>query len=243
MQANDPVVIVSASRTPMGGLMGDLSGKSANELGAIAIQKIMDSVDLNEDRIERVIMGNVLMAGQGQAPARQAALKAGLPMSTQAVTVNKMCGSGMQSIADAAAAIKAGDIDFAIAGGMESMSGAPHLLPSGRGGIKYGHGQVLDHMALDGLEDAYEPGTSMGVYADRLAKERQISRQAQDDYAIASLERAQNAVSNGYFDDEIAPVTVQTRKAEIQVTQDQLPGKLGLRKYPICGLPSAKMVP
>jgi len=222
---SEAIVIVGMARTPIGGLLGELSGLSASELGAAAVKAAVKEAGV--DGADQIIMGNVLSAGQGQAPARQAALKAGLAQSTQAVTLNKMCGSGLQAVVMARQALLAGEAEIVIAGGMESMSSAPFLMAKHRSGHKYGHDKLLDHMALDGLEDAYE-GLAMGVYADRTARERQFSRQMQDDYALETLRRAQKATSEGLFAREIAAVDVKAGA----VTQDELPKKARPEKIP-----------
>jgi acetyl-CoA C-acetyltransferase len=225
----DPVVIVGMARTPMGGLLGDFASLGAHELGAVAIKAAL--ADAKIDRADQVLMGNVLGAGQGQAPARQAALGAGLDKSTQATTLNKMCGSGLQAVVLARALLAAGEADVIVAGGMESMTGAPFLLPKHRTGHKYGHDKIYDSMALDGLEDAYE-GLAMGVFADRVAKEYQFTRAAQDDFALASLERAQAATKDGWFKREIAPVTLKQKGEAIIIDSDELPRKARPEKIP-----------
>jgi len=227
----DPVVIVGLARTPMGGLLGELSSFSANELGAVAVKAAMAEAGIAGADVDWILMGNVLPAGQGQAPARQAALKAGLPLSVEATTLNKMCGSGMQATIMAANAIKAGEAKIVIAGGMESMSNAPHLMKSHRSGIKYGHDRIFDHMALDGLEDAYE-GKPMGFYADQVAGEYQFTREAQDNYALETLKRAQAATASGAFAREIAPVTISGRGGDTVVDRDELPAKARPEKIP-----------
>ena len=228
---DDPVVIVGMARTPMGGLLGELASESANELGAVAVKAAMEEAGVAGDDVDQILMGNVLQAGQGQAPGRQAALKAGLPKSVEATTLNKMCGSGMQAAIMGRAAIMAGDADIIVAGGMESMTQAPHMLPSHRGGFKYGHDTVKDHMAQDGLEDAYEK-TPMGNYADMIANEYQFTREQQDAYALETLARAQRATEDGDFQREITPVTIKTRKGEIAVETDELPRKAMPDKIP-----------
>jgi acetyl-CoA C-acetyltransferase len=228
---SDPIVIVGLARTPMGGLLGDLASQSASDLGAVAIKAAMADAGIEGDAIDWVIMGNVLGAGQGQAPARQAAIKAGLPLSATATTINKMCGSGMQAAIMAASAIKAGEASIVVAGGMESMSNAPHLVKTHRTGVKYGHDRLMDHMAIDGLEDAYE-GLAMGVYADRTASDYQFTRQAQDDYALETLARAQNATSSGAFAREIASVTIAVRGGTSVCEIDELPTKAKPDKIP-----------
>jgi acetyl-CoA C-acetyltransferase len=221
----DPVVIVSAVRTPMGGFQGDLAAATSPELGATAIRAALERAGLAPDSIEEVIMGCVLPAGLGQAPARQASLGAGIPESVGCTTINKMCGSGMKAAMLANDLIAAGTNGIMVAGGMESMTNAPYLLDRARGGYRMGHGRVLDHMFLDGLEDAYDKGRLMGTFAEDCAQHYQFTREAQDAYAIASLTRARAAVDNGTFDAEIAPQTVRTRRGETQVTRDEQPGK------------------
>ncbi|MDE2301309.1 MAG: acetyl-CoA C-acyltransferase [Sphingomonadales bacterium] len=222
--AADPIVILSYARTPMGGLAGVLSEVAATDLGATAVKAAVERAGVAGEDIERIYMGCVLPAGLGQAPARQAAIKAGLPKSVQATTVNKVCGSGMQTVIMGAEALASGSIDVAVAGGMESMSGAPYLLKKHRAGARAGHDTAYDHMFLDGLEDAYEGG-SMGSFAQVTADEYQLTREAQDAYAIESLRRAQSAIAEGGFRDEIAPVTVRTRAGEVTVDTDEAPGK------------------
>lgn len=228
MNDND-VVIVGMARTPMGGLLGDLAGYSANELGAIAVKAAVDQAGVAGEAIDQILMGNCLFAGQGQAPARQAALKAGLPKSVQATTLSKMCGSGMQAVVQARQAIATGDADVIVAGGMESMTNAPFLMTDHRRGAKYGHGKILDHMALDGLEDAYEH-QAMGIYADMVAKEYQFTREAQDAYAIETLARAQAATAEGRFKREITPIPPKGK--EEAVVADELPRKARPDKIP-----------
>lgn len=228
---DDPVVIVGMARTPMGGLLGELATLSANELGAIAVKAAMDEAGVSGDDVNTIYMGNVLMAGQGQAPARQSGIKAGLPKSVEATTLNKMCGSGMQAAIMGRSAILAGEADIVVAGGMESMTNAPHMMPSHRGGFKYGHDRILDHMALDGLEDAYEH-KAMGVYADMIAQEHQFTREQQDAYALETLSRAQRATTDGDFKREIVPVTISTRKGDVTVETDELPRKAMPDKIP-----------
>jgi acetyl-CoA C-acetyltransferase len=222
---SEEIVIVGMARTPMGGLLGELTGLSAPELGAIAVKAATKEAGVAS--ADQIIMGNVLSAGQGQAPARQAALKAGLPKSTEAVTINKMCGSGLQAVAMARQALLAGEADVVVAGGMESMTRAPFLMSKHRSGQKYGHDKLFDHMALDGLEDAYE-GAAMGVYADQTAKEYQFSREAQDAYALETLRRAQDATEKGRFKREIAPIE---SKAGL-IDTDELPRKARPDKIP-----------
>src|SRR5512133_2883692 len=219
MPQSDPIVIVGSARTPMGGFQGDFKDVKAPELGAAAIKAAVERAGLASDDIEEVIFGCVLPAGQGQAPGRQAALGAGLPKSTTCTTVNKMCGSGMKAVMLANDLIAAGSADIMVAGGMESMSNAPYLLDRARGGYRMGHGRVLDHMFLDGLEDAYDKGRLMGTFAEDCAQHYQFTREAQDAYAVASLTRARAAVDSGTFDAEIAPQTVRARKGEAKVTR------------------------
>lgn len=230
-QSSDPVVIVGIARTPMGAFMGNLSTVTAPELGSAAIKAAMNEAGVNSDQVEQAIMGCVLPAGQGQAPARQAALGAGLPLGTEATTVNKMCGSGMQAAIMAHDAIKAGSINIAVAGGMESMSNAPYLLPKARGGMRMGNQQVIDSMMHDGLTDAYAGG-AMGVFADEIATEYQFTREQQDAYAIESVRRAQAAQADGSFERELTPVTVKTRKGEVVVDTDEGPGNAMPEKIP-----------
>ncbi|MCO6188568.1 acetyl-CoA C-acyltransferase [Rhizobium sp. L1K21] len=232
MNQSDPIVIAGMARTPMGGFQGDLSGASARELGAAAIAAALQRADVAADQVEEVVFGCVLPAGQGQAPARQAALGAGLPLGTCATTVNKMCGSGMKAAMMAHDAIMAGSSRIVVAGGMESMTNAPYLLPRARGGYRMGHGQVIDHMFLDGLEDAYDKGRLMGTFAEDCAQSYQFTRKEQDDYAISSLTRAQNAISSGSFAAEITPVTVKGRKGSVEVSIDEQPGKAQVDKIP-----------
>lgn len=226
--SSDPIVITALARTPMGGFQGDLSPLSASELGAAAIRAALQRGGLTGDDINEVIMGCVLPAGQGQAPARQASLGAGIPKSVGCTTINKMCGSGLKAVMLAHDLITAGTNDIMVAGGMESMTNAPYLLPKARGGYRMGHGQIIDHMFLDGLEDAYDKGKLMGVFAELCAGEYQFSREAQDAFAIESLKRAQVAD----FSAEIAPVTVKVGKEEKQITIDEQPGKARLDKIP-----------
>ena len=231
MSSIDPIVIVSASRTPMGGFLGCLSGVSAPSLGATAIRSALDAANLANDQVDEVIMGCVLPAGLKQAPARQAALEADLALSTACTTINKVCGSGMKAAMQAHDALLAGSIDVAIAGGMESMTNAPHLLPSGRGGIKMGHGQVLDHMMTDGLENAYD-GKAMGCFAQDTADDAGFTREQMDEYAIRSLSRANAAIESGAFANEIAPVTVKSRRGDVVVDTDEQPGNARPDKIP-----------
>ncbi|WP_057882676.1 acetyl-CoA C-acyltransferase [Tsuneonella troitsensis] len=223
--AADPVVILSYARTPMGGMQGVLADVSATDLGATAVKAAVERAGVAGEDIERIYMGCVLPAGLGQAPARQAALKAGLPKSVQATTVNKVCGSGMQTIIMAAEALASGGMDLAIAGGMESMTNAPYLLKKHRSGARIGHDTAYDHMFLDGLEDAYDAGRAMGTFAQDTANEYQLTRENMDDYSVESLRRANEAIQTGAFADEIAPVTVSTRKGDVTVDTDEQPPK------------------
>ncbi|MBN8804351.1 MAG: acetyl-CoA acetyltransferase [Sphingopyxis sp. 65-8] len=232
MTATDPVVFLSYARTPMGGMQGVLSDASATDLGATAVKAAVERAGVAGDDVERIYMGCVLPAGLGQAPARQAAIKAGLPKSVQATTVNKVCGSGMQTVIMGAEALAAGSIDLVVAGGMESMTNAPYLLKKHRSGARIGHDTAYDHMFLDGLEDAYDAGRAMGTFAQDTADAYQLSRQAQDDYSIESLKRAQAAIADGAFAAEITPVTLTTRKGEIVVDTDEQPGKGNPDKIP-----------
>jgi acetyl-CoA C-acetyltransferase len=230
--STDPVVIVSYARTPMGSMQGALADVTATELGATAVGAAVERAGLKGEAIERIYMGCVLPAGLGQAPARQAAIRAGLPQHIEATTVNKMCGSGMQAAIMASDALVAGSADLIIAGGLESMTNAPYLSLKHRNGARIGHDRLFDHMFLDGLEDAYEPGRAMGTYAEEIATEYQFTREAQDDYAIASLTRAQKAQANGGFDREIVPVEVKTRKGVVTVAIDEQPSKGDPAKIP-----------
>lgn len=225
MSQTDPVVILSYARTPMGGMQGALADVSATDLGATAVKAAVERAGVDGAAIERIYMGCVLPAGLGQAPARQAAIKAGLPKSVQATTVNKVCGSGMQTVIMGSEALSAGSVDYVIAGGMESMTNAPYLLKKHRSGARIGHDTAYDHMFLDGLEDAYEAGRAMGTFAQDTANEYQLTREGQDAYAIESLRRAQAAIADGAFKDEIVPVTVTTRKGDVIVDTDEQPGK------------------
>lgn len=225
MSHSDPVIILSYARTPMGGMQGALADVSATDLGATAVKAAVERAGVDGKKIERIYMGCVLPAGLGQAPARQAAIKAGLPKSVQATTVNKVCGSGMQTVIMGAEALAAGSVDYVIAGGMESMTNAPYLLKKHRSGARIGHDTAYDHMFLDGLEDAYEAGRAMGTFAQDTANEYQLTREGQDAYAIESLRRAQAAIADGAFKAEIVPVTVATRKGDVVVDTDEQPGK------------------
>ncbi len=230
MTQHDPIVITAAARTPIGGFQGDFASVTAPQLGAVAIRAALERAGLQPAQIDEVVFGCVLPAGQGQAPARQATLGAGLPLATGATTVNKMCGSGMRAAMFAHDMLAAGSVDVVIAGGMESMTNAPYLLPKARSGMCMGHGQVLDHMFLDGLEDAYEKGRLMGVFAEACAGQYQFSRAAQDAYAIESLRRAKLANEDGSFDWEIAPVTVSGKKGDVIVKHDEQPAKANPEK-------------
>ncbi len=229
---NDPVVIVGAARTPMGGMLGDFSQLSAPQLGAAAIRAAVERAGIAGDQVDEVLMGECLMAGQGQAPARQAALGAGLPNSAGAVTLSKMCGSGMRALMFGRDMLVAGSADVVVAGGMESMSNAPYLIPKGRSGYRYGHATMYDHMALDGLEDAYQRGQAMGVFAEDCASKYGFTREAQDAYAIESLKRAATANTDGSFAWEIIPVKVPGKGGEIEVAKDEQPAKARPDKIP-----------
>src|SRR5574343_68516 len=235
---NDPLVIVGAAGTPMGAFQGDFSAKSAHDLGAVAIQAAVERSGIDGKLVEHVYFGNCLMAGQGQAPARQALLKAGLPMSTGAVTLSKMCGSAMQATIFAHDQLVAGSADVVIAGGMESMTNAPYLVPKARGGYRIGHGMLFDHMMYDGLEDAYSrnektgEGRSMGTFAEECSAKYAFTREAQDNFAIESVKRAQVATKEGYFNWEIAPVTVSSRAGDVVIDKDEGPLKAKVDKIP-----------
>ena len=228
----EPTLIAGLARTPMGGFQGDLKDARAPELGAAAIKAALGRAGVAPDQVSEVYMGVVLPAGLGQAPARQASLGAGIPQKAGCTTVNKMCGSGMKTVMMAHDAILAGAGDIVVAGGMESMTNAPHLLPTGRSGIKYGQGVVYDHMAIDGLEDAYEPGRAMGVFAEKCAREWQFSREEQDEYSMRSVTRAQAAIKDGSFKAEITPVEVKTRKGAVTIEDDEKPGLVDANKIP-----------
>ncbi len=232
ISAHDPIVILSYARTPMGAMQGALADVSATDLGATAIRAAVERAGVIGADVDRVYMGCVLPAGLGQAPARQATIKAGLPTSVQATTVNKVCGSGMQTLIMGAEALAAGSIDLVVAGGMESMTNAPYLLKKHRSGARIGHDTAYDHMFLDGLEDAYEAGRAMGTFAQETADAYQLTRAAQDGYAIESLRRAQAAIADGAFAGEIAPVTVVIRSGETVVDTDEQPGKGRPEKIP-----------
>ncbi|WP_442108772.1 acetyl-CoA C-acyltransferase [Pseudomonas sp. NUPR-001] len=230
--ANDPIVIVSAVRTPMGGLQGDLKSLTAPQLGAVAIRAAVERAGVAADSVEQVLFGCVLPAGLGQAPARQAALGAGLNKSTTCTTLNKMCGSGMQAAIMAHDLLLAGTADVVVAGGMESMSNAPYLLDKARSGYRMGHGKIIDHMFFDGLEDAYDKGRLMGTFAEDCAAANAFTRQQQDDFAIASLTRAQQAIKDGSFASEIVPVEVTEGKTQRLISDDEQPPKARLDKIP-----------
>jgi acetyl-CoA C-acetyltransferase len=229
--STDPIVIVSAARTPIGGLLGDFAGLAAWELGAVAVKAAVERAGVPGDAVDEVLLGNCLMAGQGQAPARQAVLKAGLPQSAGAVTLSKMCGSGMRAMMFAHDMLAAGSASVMVAGGMESMTNAPHLMFA-RKGVKYGAAAMFDHMAMDGLEDAYERGKAMGVFAESCAAKYGFTREAQDAYAIASTTRAKQANEDGSFDWEIAPVALPGKAGETLVKYDEQPFKAKLDKIP-----------
>ncbi|MEO5793881.1 MAG: acetyl-CoA C-acyltransferase [Rhodoferax sp.] len=228
MPTTNPIVILAAARTPMGAFQGAFAPLAAHDLGGVAIRAAVARAGVDPARVDQVVFGNCLMAGQGQAPARQAAFKGGLPQSTGAVTLSKMCGSGLFAAMLAHDMLVAGSHDLIVAGGMESMTNAPHLLPKARSGIRIGHGQVLDHMLLDGLEDAYEPGRSMGSFGEDCAAKYGFTRAAQDAFATASAQRAQAAIQSGAFAAEIAPVLAKG----VEINTDEAPGKIRLDKIP-----------
>ena len=230
--AADPVVIVGAARTPMGGFQGDFTSLSAHDLGGAAIKAAVERAGIAPDTVTEVLFGNCLMAGQGQAPARQAAFKGGLPISAGAVTLSKMCGSGMKAAMMAHDMLLAGSHEVMVAGGMESMTNAPHLLLKGRSGIRIGHDRVMDHMMLDGLEDAYEAGRSMGTFGEDCAAKYSFTRAQQDQFATTSVQRAQAATQSGAFATEITPVTVKGRAGDTVISIDEGPGKIKLDKIP-----------
>ena len=229
---NEAIVITGLARTPMGGMQGDLSDVTANVLGATAIRGALNRAGLRPEHVDETLMGCVLPAGLGQAPARQASIGAGIPDSVPCTTVNKMCGSGMKAIMLGHDAIAAGSAGVVVAGGMESMTNAPYLLPKGRSGMRLGHGEVLDHMFFDGLEDAFQRGRLMGTFAEDCARKYEFSREAQDAYAIESLKRAQNAIAKGLFKAEIEAVKISSRKGDVLVDTDEQPGKAQLDKIP-----------
>ena len=232
MSTSDPIVIVGMARTPMGGFQGVLKDVSAPELGSFAIRAALERGGVPAEDVDEVLMGCVLPAGLGQAPARQASLGAGIPVSTGCTTVNKMCGSGMKTTMLAHDLLKAETNEVMVAGGLESMSNTPYILPKARSGQRLGHGQMLDHMFLDGLEDAFDKGTLMGVFAERTAKKYGFSREAQDEFAIRSLTRAKKAIEDGSFDAEVTPVTFKNRQGEVTVEQDEQPLTANLGKIP-----------
>jgi len=229
---NDPIVIVGAARTPMGAMQGDFAALSASDLGAVAIKAAVERAGVRPEDVREAIMGNVLPAGQGQAPARQAALKAGLPLATGCTTVNKMCGSAMEAMILAHDALVARSADVIVAGGMESMSNAPYLMPKARAGYRMGHQTVSDHMFLDGLEDAYDKGRLMGTFAEDCATKFEFTREAQDAFARTSLSRALAANQDGTFEWETAPVTVSGRKGDVVIDHDEQPAKASPDKIP-----------
>jgi acetyl-CoA C-acetyltransferase len=228
----EPIILASYARTPMGGFQGALSGATATELGSTAVHAAVERAGVDPDVVDRIYMGCVLPAGLGQAPARQAALGAGLPQSVEATTVNKMCGSGMQAVIMAAEALAAGSADVIVAGGMESMTNAPFALPKHRGGARIGHDRVVDTMMMDGLEDAYERGKPMGAFAQETARDYQFSRADMDAYALESLARAKAAIASGAFADEVVPVAVSTRRGEVVVREDEQPANAMPEKIP-----------
>ena len=229
---NDPIVILSAMRTPMGGFQGALAPQSAPELGAVAIRAAVSAAGIAADDVQEVFMGNVLPAGLGQAPARQASLAAGLPLAAGCTTISKVCGSGMKATMLAHDLLLAGSNQVMVAGGMESMSNAPYLLPKARAGMRLGHAQAIDHMFFDGLEDAYDKGRLMGTFAEDCAEKFGFTREQQDSYAITSLRRAQQAIESGWFKPEIAPVTVRNRSGETLVEHDEQPFNANIDKIP-----------
>jgi acetyl-CoA C-acetyltransferase len=233
----DSIVILGAARTPMGAFQGDFAALSAHDLGGAAIKAAVERSGIAPEKVDEVLFGNCLMAGQGQAPARQAGFKGGLPASTGAVTLSKMCGSGMEATLLAHDQLVAGSRDVMVSGGMESMTNAPHLLLKGRSGIRIGHDRVMDHMMLDGLEDAYEPGRSMGTFGEDCAAKYSFTRAEQDEFATTSVKRAKAATESGVFAHEITPVTVKSRSGEVVVSIDEGPGKVRLDK--IAGLKPA----
>jgi len=230
--ADDPIVIVGMARTPMGSFQGTLSAVPAAELGSVAISAALERAGVSTDDVNEVIMGCVLQAGQGQAPARQASIGAGIPNTVGATTINKMCGSGMKATMFGNDLIDAGSAGIVVSGGLESMTNAPYLLPKARGGFRMGHGEVKDHMFLDGLEDAYDKGKLMGVFAENTAEKYQFTREQQDQFAIRSLERGKKANEDGSFEAEMAPVTVKTRKGETVVDRDEQPFNAAIDKIP-----------
>ncbi len=230
--SHDSTVIVSAARTPMGAFQGDFNTVTAPQLGSVAIRAAVERAGIQPEQVEEVVFGNVLQAGIGQAPARQAALGAGLPLSAGCTTVHKVCGSALKAVMLMHDSLLAGGYDIGVAGGMESMSSAPYLLPKARGGYRLGHGQLLDHMFFDGLEDAYQKGRLMGTFAEECAEQYGFTREAQDEFAIRSTTRAQQAIKDGSFAWEVAPVTIAGRKGDVVVDKDEQPGKAQLDKIP-----------
>ena len=228
----DPIVIVGAARTPMGSFQGDFSSLAAHDLGGAAIKAAVERAGITGDAVNEVLFGNCLMAGQGQAPARQAGFKGGLPISAGAVTLSKMCGSGMRAAMFGHDMLLAGSADVVVAGGMESMTNAPYLLQKARGGYRIGHDRMFDHMMLDGLEDAYEAGRSMGTFGEDCAAKYSFTREQQDNFAITSVKRAQAATQSGAFAAEITPVTVKGRAGDTVIATDEAPGKVKLEKIP-----------
>ena len=229
---SESIVVVGMARTPLGGMQGSLAGMTAPELGAQALKSALERSQVAAEDVNETFMGCVLPAGTGQGPARQASIGAGMPLSTGATTVNKLCGSGMKTVMLAMDIIKAGSADIIAAGGMESMTNAPYLLPNARAGMRLGHGQVKDHMFHDGLEDAYDKGQLMGTFAEATASKYEFSREEQDAYAIESVNRAKAAIAAGKFDQEIVPITIKTRKGEVIVDTDEQPGNAKLDKIP-----------
>lgn len=232
MSLSDPIVIAGPVRTAIGNFQGAFTGLAATALGSKAIHGSLKAANISPDAVNDVLMGCVLPAGLGQAPARQAALGAGLPTGVACATINKVCGSGMKTVMMAHDAIVAGSVDIAVAGGMEAMTNAPHLLPTGRSGLKFGHGEILDHMAFDGLEDAYQKRTAMGIFAEKCACEWQFSREQQDEYSMRSVTRAQNSIATGKFADEIVEIDRTTRKGTIVIKDDEKPGLVDAAKIP-----------
>ncbi len=229
---SETIVIAGMARTPQGGLQGELASLKAPELGAVAIQSALNRAHIAAAEVDETIMGCVLPAGQGQAPARQASIGAGIPASTGCTTVNKMCGSAMKAVMLGFDGIRAGSADIVVAGGMESMSNAPYLIPRAREGLRLGHGEMIDHLFYDGLEDAFESGKLMGAFAEDCADKYQFTREAQDAYAIESLTRAQIAIKEGKFQNEIAAVVIKTRRGEVSIDTDEQPGKANIEKIP-----------
>jgi acetyl-CoA C-acetyltransferase len=228
----DPVVIVGAARTPMAAFQGEFSSLTAPQLGSVAISAAIERAHIKPESVDEVLFGCVLPAGQGQAPARQAALGAGLPLDVECTTVNKMCGSGMKAAMLAHDALLAGSVDIVVAGGMESMTNAPYLMPKARGGYRIGHGVLQDHMMLDGLEDAYDKGRAMGTFGEDCADKYQFTREAQDAFAVESVKRAQHATANGWFKEEIAPVTIAGKSGDTVIDTDEGPRRIKTEKIP-----------